>query len=67
MNKSLNLKGYKRIKQKRLTRRLRAAYLIFAKQRDKNIIFQQYVNKNLVLRLARRGKTWRRKNMSIIG
>jgi hypothetical protein len=67
LNKAKGLSGYKRIQQKRLTRHLRAAYLIFAKQRDKHALFQQYIRRKWVLSLAQRGKTWRRKNISIIG
>lgn len=61
------LKKNKRVLEKKKARHLLAAYKIFAKRRDQNQTFERYARKNLALRLSVRGKTWKRKNISLIG
>lgn len=67
LSKYKTFRGVKRVREKIKARHLRAAYQIFAKRRDKNALFQKYASKDLALRLTQRGKTWKRKNISMIG
>ena len=60
------MRGYKRILEKRKARHLRAAYLIFAKRKDKDQAYSNYAQKELALKLSQRGKSWKRKNMGIL-
>lgn len=46
---------------------MRAAYVVFAKRRDKDIAYKSLARKNLLLRLSKRGVTWKRRNSSIMG
>ena len=62
-----NLRGYKRVIEKRKARHLRAAYTIFSKRRDKNQAFEEYSRKELSRKLTKRGKTWKQRNLSLIG
>jgi hypothetical protein len=61
------LRRVRRVLEKKKARRIRAAYQIFARQRDKKIAFQKYISQNQQLRLEQRGRIWRRRNMASIG
>ena len=60
------MSGYKRILEKRKARQLRAAYLIFAKRKDRDQAYQKYAQKQLALKLSQRGRSWKMKNLSIL-
>lgn len=66
MMKYRTMSGYKRVLEKRKARHLRAAYVLFSKRRDKIQAYNSYANKELALKLTRRGKSWRRRNMNIV-
>ena len=66
MIKHKGMTGYKRIIEKRKARQLRAAYLIFAKRKDRDQTYQKYAQKELARKLRERGRSWKMKNISIL-
>lgn len=66
MVKSKGLRRVRRVREKIKERHLRAAYVVFAKKRDKDIAFARYARKNLALRLAGRGRTYKKKNTALM-
>jgi hypothetical protein len=58
-----DLKGWKRVMEKRRKRHLLSAYELFAKRRDKIIALKQYAHQKLEIRMMKRGGIWKKKNL----
>ena len=55
MEKYKDMRGSRRVLEKRKARHLRAAYAIFTKRKDRDQAYQSYARKQLALKLTRRG------------